>query len=491
MSLKATLLVRVFVALQLLLLAIINVAYYRLLGLAFSPLAVVYAWLIEWIAFGLSYELAEMLMAFCLKPLVPPRIAVLNNYPRVAIVCPTADDADIAILRRLSCQNYPRCSVFILDDSRRDDFKALVDSVGLTVVRREDRRGFKAGNLNNWLRQYAAGFEYFVVADADSILHPTFVEQMLLYAQHPDNQRVAVFETLIEAWNVDNDFVRLQNVMAPVLHRRKLCFESRLEAVLSVGHNNFWRTALVTAVGGFQEEYLAEDYATSLELLREHAGAIKVVPIISHERLPANLTEFARRHARWAFQTFQLAKANAAGLRWSVRLKLLRALQIYAMPVTTVLALTLLIVANCGVHVPVQGGRQWLASDTITLFWIGFILVPHFLRIAEAARCRVHFREYVRSALLHSTFVVALLWPTLRRLSGFVSGDRLAFNVTGTSAAPTIREIIQIMGPGLWAAWFASLTIFVNPMVTGLNLIWLVPGVVSPMLIYRWQQKRA
>ena len=67
-------------------------------------------------------------------------------------------------------QEYDNFETVILDDSSQEAYKTQIDEFaqkhGVKVVRRQDRKGFKAGNLNNYL-QGRTDYDYFVVLDSE------------------------------------------------------------------------------------------------------------------------------------------------------------------------------------------------------------------------------------------------------------------------------------------------------------------------------------
>lgn len=473
---------------------IVNLGYYYFLAFSFQLSTLFYVWLLEFAALGFAYECTEIILGLILRESDVPRVNKLRDYPPVALLCVTCDDIDTNILKNLGHQTYPNLHIFILDDSQRKESRLAADSLEFKVIRRSGRIGYKAGNLNHWLFRYGSYFPYFVVADADSLLPDRFVEQMVCYAEHPDNHRIAIFESLIHAWNRGNGFVRLQSIMKPVVHRNKLRLDNRFESTLSVGHNNLYRTAIVMDIGGFNENYMAEDYATSIEILRGRKWLCRTVPVISYERLPANLNEFAKRQARWAFQTFQLLNLNISGLRWNVRLKILGTLHNYLMPIVASVGMILLVFFNLqhwmfapNLHISQEMIGVFIKSKFF-LFWLMYLFLPFLLRTILILREGVTIGEYLRSILFHSALFVATIWPVIRRLTTFWTGDRLGFNVTSKATCPSLLQILKLGGPGFALTWIALLSVVLNPMLSALNLIWILPISLSPLLIYYYQR---
>src|ERR1700676_153077 len=316
-----------FAALLLAIFLATNAAVRSTSPLAFNLPGLLYAWLLELSVFALAYDTSQDLLCLVLPKIRLPSLPSLERHPAVALLCVTCDDVDLGVLRRLGRQNYPSLDLFILDDSQLPESRQAIDTLGFQVVRRLSRAGYKAGNLNNWLFTHASRYDYFVVADADSILPEEFVDAMVRVAEHPQNHQVAILESMIYHWNGSAPFARPQAALASFQRCRQARFLSHLDSTLSVGHNNLYRTSALQSLGGFAESYLAEDYATTIVLLQRTPWKCKTAEVKSYERAPANVAEYARRQSRWAYQTFQLCSLSTARLPWVIRLALLRALQ--------------------------------------------------------------------------------------------------------------------------------------------------------------------
>lgn len=80
---------------------------------------------------------------------------VSNANDRVLLVYCTCNDFDPFSLERSIQQKYHNFEVVILDDSSDENYKKQIDEFGskhnIKVVRRENRVGFKAGNINHYL----------------------------------------------------------------------------------------------------------------------------------------------------------------------------------------------------------------------------------------------------------------------------------------------------------------------------------------------------
>ena len=241
-------------------------------------------------AFGFSKRLVSLVV----KPYRLAKLEARPRRPRVAELYTTMNDAVPECLEAIH-QTYP-VDVFLLDDSKDPYKRELVDRIagrkGFRVIRRTDRRGFKAGALNHWLSLHGAEYDYFVILDADSLLPPDWVEEALTYAEHPENADLAIFQGLINLWNTDKPFPR---ALAPNQRLGQDEWELKvagyLGAVVCYGHNVMLRTKHVLAVGGFDEGYVSEDFATAVRLASAGYGST-FVPLHTWEALPENVVGF-------------------------------------------------------------------------------------------------------------------------------------------------------------------------------------------------------
>ena len=109
--------------------------------------------------------------------------------PLVFLLYCACDDFNGDDLQRSMQQNYTNTKTVILDDSKNAESKAEIDAFArehkVQVVRRNSSIGFKAGNLNNFLR--TAKFDYFVILDSDEIIPPYFIQRALDYFARYEN----------------------------------------------------------------------------------------------------------------------------------------------------------------------------------------------------------------------------------------------------------------------------------------------------------------
>ena len=259
-----------------------------------------------------AYCITQTLLALLPKPRGIPQLNKLQTNPRVALLYLVRNDCVPEALTMLCQQNYANHKVFILDDSDHPGLSLPDTLKKATIVRRSTRHGNKAGNLNNWLRGYGCAYDYYVVLDSDSVLPPDFLSDALLYAEHPENAKVAVFESDIEVRPAGSAFSRILAKIEQLNTYIRYRVDDNYTTLFSVGHNNLCRTRVVMSAGGYDERCISEDYALSLALLKRGFHT-RMIPIKSFEGCPDNIRSFSRRTVRWAKGLIEVVKMHWRG----------------------------------------------------------------------------------------------------------------------------------------------------------------------------------
>ncbi len=123
---------------------------------------------------GISYSITEVILSFLGRKVDLPKLGKLAVYPPVALLYVTYNDVLPKAVNTLERQSYLNYDIFILDDSTDEICKRFLDTIGYKIIRRDNRKGYKAGALNNWLNLYGNIYKYFIISDADSIFEDDF-----------------------------------------------------------------------------------------------------------------------------------------------------------------------------------------------------------------------------------------------------------------------------------------------------------------------------
>ena len=285
--------------------------------LAFFILFIEFAWL-----YGM-YNLGIITMAVFYKifyqnteTFAPALIETLA--PPVAILYTTCND--FVEESALSCvnQNYPNYTVYILDDSSDPEQKAIIDRFTtkhaecVQVVRRPDRKAFKAGNMNHGLENFAVQEPYFAIADADEILPDDFLSKLVpimesdpacgfVQANHRANP------------NAKSSLARSQGVGIDLHWKWYQPLRNRYGFVMFLGHGALLRRKCWEEIGGFPD-IVSEDLGFAIRIREKGYRGRFVEDVICFEDFPDTVRAFRIRHMKWTRGTCEFLFKEAGRL---------------------------------------------------------------------------------------------------------------------------------------------------------------------------------
>ena len=189
-------------------------------------------------------------------------------------------------------------TVYVLDDSGREEVRALAGRYGYRYVARANRGEMrKAGNLIN-----AFGLsdgEFIVVLDADFAARPDFLYETMPYTADPN---VGVVQTAQFFDTRDRSLPYIQRyagTLQEIFFRFIQPARDRYRAAICAGTNLIYRRSAVEAAGGFAAVPIGEDVHSGVKL--GWAGyETRYVPLcLAKGAAPADFASLANQQNRW------------------------------------------------------------------------------------------------------------------------------------------------------------------------------------------------
>jgi cellulose synthase/poly-beta-1,6-N-acetylglucosamine synthase-like glycosyltransferase len=447
--------------------------------------------------FSFSIVFSKRVVSLVVKPYPLPRLDAIARQPRVAILYTTMNDVVPECVNAIR-QTYP-VDVFMLDDSSDPYKRAIVDDLarvhGFRTLRRAERKGFKAGAINQWLSLHGSDYDYFVLLDADSVLPTDWVAETLKYAEHPDNAHLAIFQGMINIWNTDKPFPRALaagSLLGQDEWERRV--SGYLGAVFCYGHNVLIRTRPVLETGGFVEDFVSEDFATAVRLASSGFGSV-FVPLHTWEAMPENVRGFVRRQTKWTRGSMEFwSFVPPARVPWYKKILL------YTTPMNHVAYIAIMAAMVAAVFGRISSFGAFLAfgqnlvtapilyiwSISLFRFIIVLSLITSVFTFAKLAQVHLGFWKYYRARTLSKAIGAIMLPHEVRAMIMYLVDPRRKFPVTPKDEPPmTMREILHI-GRGtvaLVAAMGLGLTLW-NPVGLWYNALWFVSFLTAPLVLY-------
>ena len=247
---------------------------------------------------------------------------VPRNYqarPRIAIFYTVCDDLQLSAVQSCIDQDYAGdFHVFILDDSHTAKERVRVDEVcaahptRVSCLRRHTRAGFKAGNINAALAQIGDEYAYVAIADADELLPPNFLTELVAIAEADPSLG---FVQAAHRMYGRSAFGRQAGDGIDLHWSHFLPARHRFGFVYFFGHGALLRTHAIEKAGGFPE-LVSEDLALAMVMAQVGYRGYFASDVVCHEEVPTTFAAYRTRHTKVIRGTLELVtKAFPAFLK--------------------------------------------------------------------------------------------------------------------------------------------------------------------------------
>ncbi|HBE98604.1 MAG TPA: glycosyl transferase family 2 [Firmicutes bacterium] len=272
---------------------------------------ITYFWLngVKDFIYVIWYYCAKSKLSKKYKNVIDTDVSMAND--RVLFLYCTCNDFEGSSLLKCMNQDYKNYKVVILDDSSKEEYIRQVDSFAkeheIEVVRRQNRVGFKAGNINHYLlRDDVKGkYDYAVILDSDEIIPNDFIKSALKYFYYYNN--VGIVQANHVSTRNSNLFMRLFHIGVNSHWPTYQGMKHRYGFSTMLGHGAMIKRECYEKAGGFPP-LVAEDLCLSIEA-RNHGYLVAFAPeIICMEEYPVDYFAFKKRHSKWTQGNLEFIK---------------------------------------------------------------------------------------------------------------------------------------------------------------------------------------
>ena len=256
--------------------------------------------------FNISASVLYYRSYFYLKHLrgIETGLRPMRRKPHVAIAVPVYNEnVEVveATLESMSKLNYPKdkLKMYLLDDSTVPETRAALESYSalhnVTYLHRDDRKGFKAGALNNMLKyskeEFVAIFDY-----DEKITNPEFLNELLPYFNDPRMSYVQTEKTRSKG----SLFSETVNVFDAFFFKFIEPARALNNTAIFAGSCGLIRTSILNKLHGFPE-YVIEDTFFSFESDRNNYKSIYVPKVYAVGGPIKTFTELAKQQWRYNY----------------------------------------------------------------------------------------------------------------------------------------------------------------------------------------------
>lgn len=302
-----------------------------------------------------------------------------KELPRVLLVYCTCNDFDAHSLDKCIEQSYDRekMHVAILDDSSKTEYIEEIDNYAsehksIELVRRITNKGYKAGNINNYLLG-KDDYDYVVILDSDEILDKDFIVKALKYFKYYDN--IGLVQASHKATRNRNAYMDIFHIGVNSHWPTYQSMKHIYGFTSMLGHGAMISKQCYNDVGGFPE-LVAEDLCFSIEARNKGYMTAFAPDIVCEEEYPVDYLAFKKRHSKWTQGNLEFIKKYTGKIMHS-KMKWFEKLDIvmftYNLPLTALFAfyiiLNIVILPVLGVVNVLPLFPVWLIVPTIVFFF--------------------------------------------------------------------------------------------------------------------------
>jgi len=320
-------------------------------------------------------------------------------------VCTYDEPFEVVAATLAGCRalTYPH-TTYLLDDGKRADMEELAKIAGARYLTRPDNSHAKAGNINAALPRTEG--ELVLMLDADHVPMPDALDAMVGYF---DDERIALVQSPHDFFNHDSVQHYVVGRHEQSLFYRVVCpGKDRHGAAYWCGSAAVLRRRALLEIGGVATETIAEDFHTTIRLLRHDWTSCYHDEVLVQGLAPHDLDGYLLQRDRWArgnLAVFTLPESplRAHELRPVQRLSYFASLAAYLAPPMRLLLLATLGLVMWTGELPMKISvlalaALWLPSVSLNLL-AGSALTRGYMKIGETAHYELLTMEIYTRAL--------------------------------------------------------------------------------------------
>ncbi len=360
-----------------------------------------------------------------------------GNKDAVAILLPVYNEPKDIVDRTIrACKKiswHMPVHIYLLDDSTESEsqkeMSVLGKQHGCKIIRRNDRKGYKAGNINNAIANHVTE-NYVLILDSDQAPSPNLLEETMPYFSDAQVGFVQLPQYYI---NDGTPLERATKIGANIFFQTQ-CQSKALDGALPFcGTNAIIRTAVFRQVKGFSYYTATEDIELGLRINQAGYKGVYVPKILVYGYGPVDFSAYSSQQYRWANGNlailrehfFKLLKGDFS-LRYQIHtLYTLGWWLIGFVTLAFILVPILSLLFDLGTH------HSWLPTSLVIALYfnvaMGIMLVYVSLRKrVDGEKVRIQDALLQYSLITNSMFIYAhaALSVLFKRYIGFVRTDK-------------------------------------------------------------------
>jgi cellulose synthase/poly-beta-1,6-N-acetylglucosamine synthase-like glycosyltransferase len=241
-----------------------------------------------------------------------------KDWPLIAVQIPLYNEEFVAerIIDKICAFDYPKDKLIIqvLDDSTDKTTEIARQRVAfhhklgcnIVLIHRDNRKGYKAGALNNGLLKTRA--EFIAVFDADFLPSPDYLRKVIPHLT--SNPKLGMVQARWGHINRESNLItRTQALFLDGHQIVEQVARSRSGLLCNFnGSGGVWRAQCIRESGGWQTDTLSEDIDLSFRAQMQGWKLTFLPDLVIPGEIPPGISIFKQQQYRWNFGYAQVMK---------------------------------------------------------------------------------------------------------------------------------------------------------------------------------------
>ncbi|NTU69390.1 glycosyltransferase [bacterium] len=428
----------------------------------------------------------------------PPCVKLDNNkLPHVSIIVAARHEPEEVLRHTLTTFHnlrYKNKEIYLLDDSSLPTFKRQADNLAkefnIHLFRRGKRHGAKAGIINDFINKKLKS-KYLVIFDADQNPMPDFLEKVVSVMEA--DSLLGFVQTPQSYTNSEVSPIAKNAAMQQAIFYENICEgKSPVNSVFCCGTNVIFRVAALRSVGGFDEESITEDFATSVKIHIKGWKSLYYSHAKTFGMAPESLPQYFKQQVRWATGNLSiLRKILWAFLTHPFKLKFVQWWEYFLSSTYYLVGIAFFILMISPINFLLFNIPSFFIHPEIYLV----VYLPYFIFSIMAFYSTLTTRHYTVSDIYKGVIINFINFPfyILAAFYGF-SGKKMKFEITqkGNSevvAWPKLWPYYAMILLSVVALFAGFIRFHENPYGIGINIFWISYHLFILMHIF-WLNKK-
>ncbi len=245
-----------------------------------------------------------------------------NYFPKVSVHVPAYNeppDMLIQTIDALARLDYPDFEVLVIDNNTRDEavwrpVEAHCATLGprFRFFHVAPLEGFKAGALNFALRHTAADVEVLACIDADYIVEPNWLRDLVPPFVNPDMAIVQGPQDYRD--EEENAFKAMCYAEYRGFFHIGMVTRNERNAIIQHGTMTLVRRSLLERLGGWSEWCITEDAELGLRVFEAGYQATYLPQSYGQGLMPDTFIDFKKQRYRWAYGAMQIMRRHMSAI---------------------------------------------------------------------------------------------------------------------------------------------------------------------------------